>query len=75
MLEHVAPEGTVTTSESVEDVVIAALTDPNKTMFSESMLEKFEPLIVTELPTGPDSGANEMMIGAGKLGVALASFE
>jgi hypothetical protein len=62
ILPSVAPDGTVAVILVEEFTVNDAETLLNVT---ELTLTKFVPLIVTEVPTGPDPGENELIEGAG----------
>ena len=45
---------------------------PNQTLFFEAVSLKFVPVIVTNVPTGPDSGEKEMIFGGeGRSGTDL----
>lgn len=59
---EVAPTGTVTVSVVAVDAVMIADTPLNETVFENGVL-KFVPVIVTELPIAPESGAKEAMVG------------
>ncbi len=61
ILPVVAPEGTVAVILLAELIVKVALVPSN---FTEVAPVKFEPLIVTEVPTGPLFGLNPEMVGA-----------
>src|SRR5437773_2395494 len=61
ILPSVAPEGTAAVILVEEFTVNPANTLLNVT---ELTLTKFVPLIVTEVPTGPEAGENEPMVGA-----------
>jgi hypothetical protein len=60
ILPSVAPEGTAAVILVEEFTVNPADTLLNVT---ELTLSKFVPLIVTEVPTGPEAGENELMVG------------
>ena len=62
ILPSVAPDGTVAVILVEEFTVNEAETLLNVTLLT---LTKFDPLIVTEVPTGPDPGENELIVGAG----------
>jgi hypothetical protein len=57
----VAPFGTVAVIEPLLVTVNVALTPLNFTKLEE---KKFEPVMVTVVPAGPDDGVNEAMVGA-----------
>lgn len=58
----VAPEGTVTTSCVVDAELMAAVVPLNFTVSCDEVALKFEPVIVTCVPTGPDIGLNDWMV-------------
>jgi len=58
-----APAGTVTTNcEEVAEITLA-FTAPKKTILPTAEVSKFEPVIVTEEPTGPEVGVTEVIFG------------
>jgi hypothetical protein len=59
----VAPAGTVTVSEDETAVVTTAFTAPKKTILSVAVVLKLLPEIVTAVPTGPETGENELIVG------------
>jgi hypothetical protein len=60
----VAPVGTGTTIEVAPQLVGVAATPLNVTVLVPCVAPKFVPLIVTEVPTGPDVGDSPLMLGA-----------
>jgi len=58
----VAPVGTVTTSIVVP--VRVQPETPTPLNFKEVIPIKFVPVIVTDVPTGPDVGVNDVIVGA-----------
>jgi hypothetical protein len=62
ILPSVAPDGTVAVILVEEFTVNEAETLLNVTLLT---LTKFDPLIVTEVPTGPELGEKELIVGAG----------
>ncbi len=70
---YAAPAGTVTVNEFDVAEVTAALTEPKNTALDEDVGLKFEPEIVTEEPTRPEAGENEVIVGD-PTGLALASL-
>ena len=59
----VAPEGTVTTRLVADAETIVAVVPLNLTVSCEGVALKFEPEIVTCVPTGPDVGVNVNIAG------------
>jgi hypothetical protein len=57
------PAGIVTVRDVVVAVVTIALTAPKKTILFPGVGLKLFPVIVTVLPTGPDEGVKEVIIG------------
>ena len=47
-----------------EAIVTTALTAPNQTILSAGVELKFVPVIVIVVPTGPEEGENEVIVGA-----------
>ena len=62
-----APAGTVTVNAVAEAAVTAAFTSPIKTILLAGIELKFEPVMVTEVPTGPDTGKKELRVGWAKI--------
>ena len=60
---YVAPVGAVTVNEFGEAPVTVALAAPKKTVLAAETGLKPEPFIVTTVPAGPLSGANDVMTG------------
>src|ERR1043166_6084444 len=60
----VAPEGTVAVIELGLQLVTAAVVPLNLTGLAPGEAPKPEPLIVTDVPTGPDAGERLVMLGA-----------
>ena len=63
----VAPAGTVTVNAVVVAAVTFAFTDPINTMLLDGVALKLVPVMVTEVPTGPDAGENELIVGCARL--------
>lgn len=60
----VAPAGTVTVKEvSVAAATVAGRFNQNLTSFSDGVVLKFVPVMVTVVPIGPDAGENEVSVG------------
>jgi len=68
-LPLLAPLGTGTTMLAVAQVVGVALTPPKVTVLVPCVAPKFAPLIVTDVPTGPEDGFRLVMLGAGTVTV------
>ncbi len=64
-LPFVAPLGTGTAIEVVLQLVGAAATPLNVTVLPPWLAPKYEPVIVTEVPTGPELGETLEMLGGG----------
>jgi len=67
----VAPAGTAATMLVALQLVTAAATPLNVTALVPCVAPKFDPLIVTELPTNPAVGFRFVMLGAGTVTVKL----
>ena len=61
--KYVAPDGTVTVSVVSVAVLTNAFTPPKKTMLFTVVVLKLVPVIVTTLPTFPEAGENEIIVG------------
>ena len=57
------PFGTVTAKEVADATVTFAFTAPKKTMLFEGVVLKLVPIIVTDVPTGPEAGEKELIVG------------
>lgn len=57
------PKGTATVNEVAVAAVTVALTAPKKTMLLDGVVLKLVPVIVTDVPTGPEAGENELIVG------------
>ena len=57
------PKGTATVNEFAVAAVTVALTAPKKTMLLDGVVLKLVPVIVTDVPTGPEAGENELIVG------------
>jgi len=68
-LPVLAPLGTGTAMLVALQLVGVALTPPKVTVLAPCVAPKFAPLIVTEVPTGPDDGFKPVMLGAGTVTV------
>jgi len=55
-------------------LVGVALTPPKVTLLVPRVAPKFEPLIVTEVPTGPVDGFRLVMLGAGTVTVNVTAL-
>ena len=61
--ESTAPLGTMTvTCVSESTVKVAAASEPNRTLVA---VVKLDPVTVTLVPTGPDRGSNDVIVGTG----------
>ena len=60
---YVDPTGTVTVSEVVVAAVTVAFVAPKKTILLAGNGSNPVPVIVTTVPTGPDMGENELIMG------------
>ena len=60
---YVVPKGTVTVSEVAEADETFAFIAPKKTTLLARLGLKFEPVMVTTAPIGPDWGEKELIIG------------
>jgi len=60
------PVGTVTVKDVVVAVVTFALTAPKKTILFAGVALKFVPVIVTDVPTGPEVGEKVLIVGCAK---------
>jgi hypothetical protein len=58
-----APAGTVTLSTVEDAVLTVAFTDPKKTVLAETLAPKPVPVMETSVPTCPDLGENELIVG------------
>jgi hypothetical protein len=47
-------------------VSTVAFVAPNQTILEDGVTPKLAPLIVTIVPTGPDNGVNELILGCAK---------
>jgi hypothetical protein len=63
-----APTPTVATSSTPVAEVTVAGTPPIDTSLSAKVAEKFRPVMVTDVPGGPEVGEKEIMIGQRTLG-------
>jgi hypothetical protein len=63
------PAGTVTTMEDPSEAadVTVATTPPNRTSASAVLVGRFTPLIVTEVPAGPDAGKKLVIVIADEM--------
>jgi len=66
--------GTVTVSEVVVAAVTVATISPNFTTFSEGTALNELPVIVTEEPSAPDSGVNEVITGLSNMVKAVGDI-
>ena len=60
------PLGTVTAKDVADAAVTLAFTAPKKTILFVGVALKFVPVIVTDVPTGPEVGEKELMVGCAK---------
>src|SRR5471032_2209511 len=60
---YVAPAGTVTVRLVVLAAVTVAMVAPKNTMLLVVVALKLVPVMVTDVPTGPLAGVNEVMVG------------
>ena len=60
-----APPGTVTTIEVLLQLLAVAVAPLNVTVLVPCADPKFVPVIVTEVPTGPELGDNVVIVGGG----------
>jgi hypothetical protein len=58
-----APAGTVTVRDVAEAAVTSAFIPPINTVLFAAVVLKLAPVMVTEVPTGPDPGEKELMTG------------
>ena len=65
------PKGTVTVKEVAVAAVTLAFTAPKKTMLFDGVVLKLVPLIVTDVPTGPEAGEKELIVGWAKIEEAI----
>src|SRR5262245_6003993 len=70
-LPLVAPAGTGTTMPDAPQLVGVAVVPLNRTVLVPCVDPKFDPLIVTDVPTGPDVGERLVMTGAGGADVTV----
>ncbi len=61
----IASTGTVAVRVVLVASVTTAITPLNFTKLADGFVLKFKPVIVTELPTGPEVGENPLTVGAG----------
>ena len=61
-----APEGTVTVKEVAVAAVTVAFILPKNTIFNDGVVLKPLPFMVTDVPTLPETGVNELMEGTAK---------
>jgi hypothetical protein len=71
----VAPTGTVTVKLVVVAAVAVARVAPKTTILLARTVLKFVPVMVTEVPTAPEVGENEVMVGGQLLTVTLTALE
>ena len=55
--------------------VTVACTAPNHTILFAAVVLKLVPVIVTDVPTGPDEGENEVMVGMAGPDIVFLSTE
>ena len=53
----------MTVNEFVVAALTLALTTPKNTILFTAVVLKLVPVIVTEVPTGPEVGENELIVG------------
>ena len=71
---YVTPLGTVTLSDVKVELFTIAFTAPNQTTLFATMVLKFVPVIVTDVPIGPEVGEKDVIVGIIlPIGVALAA--
>ena len=74
-LEKFAFEGTVTVILLSEASVIGHFTPPKYTTLLAALAPKKAPLMVTELPTAPESGAIEVIFGTPSKVIETSSMD
>lgn len=60
---YVVPVGTATVREVIDAAVTADVTAPKYTMLLAAIALKFVPVIMTDVPTGPEIGLKELIVG------------
>src|SRR5476651_1753064 len=67
---YVAPAGTVTVKLVVLAAVTVAMVAPKNTILLVVVVLKLVPVMVTDVPTGPLAGVNEVIVGGGDTGLS-----
>jgi hypothetical protein len=70
-LPDLAPDGTAATMRVALQLLAAAAVPLNRTTLEPCVAPKFEPLMVTAVPTGPEVGDKLVMVGADATSVTV----